>query len=148
MTGNQHITTELVDAVARAPFDSGRAGCPWDAVAPIHQYGLRAGALSFLGDAIPVMLAQNWRPPAVKILNREQLAALPVGSAIVSGGAVWQSWKNYTSPLTAADILDGREGEYEVIWGSSAFGIPHRSVAVMAKMGLPAELLLVGTDQA
>lgn len=147
MTGSQHVTTELVDAVARAPFDSGRAGCPWDAVAPIHQYGLRARALSFLGDAIPVMLAQGWRPPTVKIANREQLEALPVGSAIASNGTVWQSEKRFTGTLSAADVVEGREVGFEVIWGCGYFGIPHRSVGVMAKMGLPAELILVGTDR-
>lgn len=147
MTASQHLTTELVDAVARAPFDSGRAGCPWDAVAPIHQYGLRARALSFLGDAIPVQLAQGWRPPAVKIANREQLEALPVGSAVLRNGIVWQSEKSYRTPLSAADVLDGVEAKFDVVWACAVTGFPARSVGVMAKMGLPAELILVGTDR-
>jgi|GEM_PF-5275677 len=147
MTGNPHITTELVAAVARTPYDSGRAGCPWDAVAPITQYAIKASALAFLGDAIPVMRAQGWRPPAVTITNREHLAALPIGSAVVKDGIVWQSEKWSDAPLSAADVLDEREGEFETTWVSGGVWGGRRSAAAMAA-ALPMELIMEGTGRA
>ncbi|MBG6085831.1 hypothetical protein IW252_002598 [Zhihengliuella flava] len=58
-----HVTAELVDAVARHPYDSGKAGVPWEVVPDAMKYGLREIALAFLNDAVPVLLAAGWSPP-------------------------------------------------------------------------------------
>jgi len=90
MTHQPHITAELVNTVARAPFDTGRAGVPWEAVAPITQHALRESALAFLADTLPVLIERGWQPPRRTITTHRELDALPVGAEVVDrDGDTW-----------------------------------------------------------
>ena len=64
---SEHITTELVEGIAKHSVEHAEHGCPWDVVDPLVQYGIRERVLEFMRHAVPVMLEQGWQPPEPRI---------------------------------------------------------------------------------
>ncbi|MBG6083261.1 hypothetical protein [Zhihengliuella flava] len=60
---HRHITPELVETIARRPYDTGKASVPWDVIPDATKHGLQKIVLAFLNDAVPAMTAAGWTPP-------------------------------------------------------------------------------------
>lgn len=65
---SEHITTELVDAVARHAYVEagrhfGRDASDFDAEGPERQQEMREGAKTMLELVVPVLIEDGWQPP-------------------------------------------------------------------------------------
>ena len=59
-----HATRELVEAIAKHSVEHCAEPCPWDAVAPIVQFGIKEQVLRYLNHTIPALIDAGWTPPA------------------------------------------------------------------------------------
>lgn len=72
--GATELDVNLAVKVARAPYDTGRARVPWDAVDPLTQKVLVNVAAAYLRDALPVLTAAGWVPPETVSAIRDHIS--------------------------------------------------------------------------